>query len=290
MCNWRSIWRKWKSRDDLSMMDKANSSAPDFSFYVCPQCRGTLAVAGATLHCSACRHNYPVQHGIPDFISEDLTQSTNPVLRQVKWLDLLARVYESKVWYPVVLRLFAGRGQLSFAGLINLVQEMIGPVNGVVLDVACGPGTYGRRIASLSRRVYGIDISRGMLEQGAAYARREGVSNVQFSRAQVETLPFRDAVFDAAICSGSLHLFQDAGRALAEIGRTLKPGAPLAIVTFTAGREGLFRFPRVLQWARSRGGHVFSVSELESLLKENGFAGYKSTVYGSLLTCRAQKS
>jgi len=121
------------------MMDKANSSAPDFSFYVCPQCRGTLAVAGATLHCSACRHNYPVQHGIPDFISEDLTQSTNPVLRQVKWLDLLARVYESKVWYPVVLRLFAGRGQLSFAGLINLVQEMIGPVNGVVLDVACGP-------------------------------------------------------------------------------------------------------------------------------------------------------
>jgi len=271
------------------MVNNANSAAPDFSFYVCPQCKGILTAAGATLQCSACSRSYPVQHQIPDFILEDLTQSTNPVLRRVKWLDLLARVYESKLWYPVALRLFAGRGQISFAGLINLVREMVGPVNGVVLDVACGPGTYGRRIASASRRVYGIDISRGMLEQGAAYARREGVTHMQFSRARVETLPFRDAVFDAAICSGSLHLFQDAGGALAEIGRTLKSGAPLAIVTFTAGRAGLLRFPRVLRLARKRGGHVFSVSELEHLLSEHGFTGCKSNVYGSLLACRAQK-
>ena len=215
-------------------------------------------------------------------------QSTNPVLRQVKRLDMLARVYESKLWYPVVLRLFAGR-QLSFAGLISLVQEMVGPGNGVVLDVACGPGTYGRRIASPSRRVYGIDISSGMLEQGASYARREGISNMQFARAQVEALPFHDAVFDAAICSGSLHLFQDASRALTEIGRTLKCGAPLAIITVTAGKSGLLRFPRVLQRARKSGGHVFSVSELEHLLGENGFAGCKSSVYGSLLACRAEK-
>jgi SAM-dependent methyltransferase len=230
-----------------------------------------------------------VQHEIPDFILEDLTQSSNPVLRQVKGLDLLARIYESKLWYPVVLRLVTGGKQVSFAGLIGMVQEMVGPVDGVVLDVACGPGTYGRRIASPSRRVYGIDISRGMLEQGTAYARREGVTNMQFSRAQVETLPFRDAAFDAAVCSGSLHLFQDPGRALAEIGRTLKPGAPLAIVTFTAGTAGMFSSVRLLRLARKRGGHVFSVSELEHLLVENGFAQSKSAVYGSLLTCRAQK-
>jgi len=184
--------------------------------------------------------------------------------------------------------LFAGQG-LSFPRLINLVKEMVGPVNGLVLDVACGPGTFGRRIASPLRKIYGIDISWGMLEQGAAYARREGVTNMHFSRAQVETLPFRDAVFDAAICSGSLHLFQDPSRALAEIGRTLKSGAPLAIVTFTAGKSGLFRFSRILQRARESGGHVFSVSELEGLLSENGFEGCKSTVYGSLLACRTQK-
>jgi len=270
------------------IVTNTNNSAADVSFYVCPQCKGELAATGATLQCSACRHSYAVRQQIPDFILEDLTQSANPVLRQVKRLDLLAHIYESKFWYPVVLRLFAGQG-LSFPRLINLVKEMVGPVNGLVLDVACGPGTFGRRIASPLRKIYGIDISWGMLEQGAAYARREGVTNMHFSRAQVETLPFRDAVFDAAICSGSLHLFQDPSRALAEIGRTLKSGAPLAIVTFTAGKSGLFRFSRILQRARESGGHVFSVSELEGLLSENGFEGCKSTVYGSLLACRTQK-
>ena len=140
-------------------MTSANNSA-DFSFYVCPRCKGRLAAAGATLHCSACSQGYAVQHEIPDFILEDLTQSSNPVLRQVKGLDLLARIYESKLWYPVVLRLVTGGKQVSFAGLIGMVQEMVGPVDGVVLDVACGPGTYGRRIASPSRRVMG-STSRG---------------------------------------------------------------------------------------------------------------------------------
>jgi len=270
------------------MVNNSNRSAVDFSFYVCPQCKGTLAADGATLQCSACSHSYAVRYEIPDFILEDLTQSANSVLRQVKRLDLLARVYETKLWYPLVLRLFAGR-QLSFAGLVTMVREMVGPVNGVVLDVACGPGTFGRRIASPSRRVYGIDISRGMLEQGAVYARREGVTNMQFSRAQVEALPFRDGVFDAAICSGSLHLFQDASRALAEIGRTLKSRAPLAIVTFIAGKTGLLRFPGVLQRARDSGGHVFSVAELEGILGKNGFAECKSAVYGSLLACCTRK-
>ena len=173
----------------MTMPTNANSPALDLSFYVCPQCKGTLITAEATLRCSACRRSYTVKDYIPDFILGDLTHSTNPVLRQVKRLDLLARVYESKLWYPVVLRLFAGR-QLSFARLISLVQEMVGSVKGVVLDVACGPGTYGRRIASSSRRVYGIDISTGMLEQGAIYVRREGVTNITiFAR------PGRNAAF-----------------------------------------------------------------------------------------------
>jgi ubiquinone/menaquinone biosynthesis C-methylase UbiE len=128
-----------------------------------------------------------------------------------------------------------------------------------------------------------------MLERGAAYARREGVTNMQFSRARVETLPFRDGVFDAAICRGSFHLLEDAGRTLAEISRTLKSGAPLAIVTFTAGRAGILRFPFVLQWTRKRSGHVFSVAELDRILRENRFAACQSAACGSLLACPTQK-
>lgn len=49
-------------------------------------------------------------------------------------------------------------------------------------------------VAGPSTKVYGIDISEGMLWQGVEYLRREGVGNVGFARAQVEALPFRHAL------------------------------------------------------------------------------------------------
>lgn len=188
-----------------------------------------------------------------------------------------------------MLNLSAGWGRISLPQLISLIQETVGSVTGLVLDVACGPGTFGRRIATSSRKVYGIDVSTGMLERGtAAYAQRERVTNMRFARAQVEALPFGHAVFDAAICGGSLHLFQDT-LALREIGRTLKPGARLSIITFTAGNAGILRFTRVLNRARKKGLRIFEIPELKGILTEAGFNNYRPSTHGSLLVCSAQK-
>ena len=249
-----------------------------------------MAVTDGALHCPVCDRTYFVRREIPDFIIGDLTQSANAILRKVKGIDLLARIYETKLWYPVVLNLVAGWGRISLPQLTGLIREMVASVTGLVLDVACGPGTFGRRIATSSRKVYGIDISTGMLERGTAYAQREQVTNMRFARAQVEALPFGHAIFDAAICSGSLHLFQDTVLALREIGRTLKPGARLAIVTFTAGNAGFLRFAPVLNLVRKKGLRTFEIPELQGILIEAGFNNYRPTTYGSVLICFAQKS
>ena len=73
-----------------------------------------------------------------------------------------------------------------------------------------------------------------MLRQGAVYSAKEGVSNVRFARARVQSLPFENRLFDAAICCGSLHLFANTVTALREIARVMKPSATLAVFTFTA--------------------------------------------------------
>ena len=78
------------------------------------------------------------------------------------------------------------------------VAAMVAPESGMVLDVACGPGTLGRRIASSTRTVYGIDISWSMLRQGVAYVTQEGIGNVEFARASADALPFPDAFFNVA--------------------------------------------------------------------------------------------
>ncbi len=170
-----------------------------------------------------------------------------------------------------------------------MIQETIAPVAGYVLDVACGPGTFARRVADGSRKVYGIDISTGMLKRGVILARREHVTNIRFARAQVEALPFGNETFDATICSGSLHLFADTALTLREIGRTLKSGAPLAIVTVTPGPAGFLRFRRVINYMGRRGLQVFEVPALERKLGEAGFENCCSTISGSLLTVRTQK-
>jgi ubiquinone/menaquinone biosynthesis C-methylase UbiE/uncharacterized protein YbaR (Trm112 family) len=258
--------------------------------YVCPKCKGQLTLRDAALGCPACQVTYPIVGGIPDFIAEDLAQSTHSVLRGVKLIDWLAPIYESRLWYPLVLNLYGGWHSITLEQLAHLISNMVGGMDGLILDVACGPGTYGRRVAAKTNQVYGIDISLGMLRQGIAYTKRDHLDNVHFARAQVEDLPFRDALFDAAICCGSLHLFADTVRALREIGRAMKGGAPLAVMTFIGGDKGILRFTRVREHVRKdHGVHVFEIPELEGYLTEAGFEDFRPQTYGSVLVFSARK-
>jgi ubiquinone/menaquinone biosynthesis C-methylase UbiE len=201
-----------------------------------------------------------------------------------KKVDFLAPIYESRLWYSVLLKL-SGAGGSSLASIASFHSETLEGVTGAVLDVACGTATYGRRVASPDRSVYGIDISLGMLRQGMAYVQRDGVPGIHLARARVEALPFENAVFDGVICSGSLHLFPDTVRSLREIARTMKAGAPLTAQTFVAGNAGLIRFLR-----RRRGVQVFDVPELQRYLTEAGFEGYQPKLDGPVLTFSARKA
>jgi ubiquinone/menaquinone biosynthesis C-methylase UbiE/uncharacterized protein YbaR (Trm112 family) len=261
-----------------------------YGIYACPTCKSSLEIDEDTLYCLTCEIAYPFVDSIPDFILEDLSQSDNPILRGVKSIDWLARIYESKWWYPLVLNLYGGWDCISLEQLLNFVGKVMEPATGRILDVACGPGTFGRRIASPSKTVYGIDISMGMLKQGLVFTQKEHIPNAHFARAKAEKLPFKDKSFDGAICCGALHLFADTITALQEINRTLKAGAPLAVFTFTAGDAGMLRFRRIREHVRQdHGVHVFEIPELEQYLNETGFEMFESTMYGSVLTFSARK-
>jgi ubiquinone/menaquinone biosynthesis C-methylase UbiE/uncharacterized protein YbaR (Trm112 family) len=265
--------------------------ASELGSYACPTCKQLLQREERALCCPICFQAYPVADGIPDFIREELARSADPALRRMRFIDGLARIYETRLWYPVVLDLFGGFHSRSLPELIATVSADLRTSEGRVLDVACGPGTFGRRIASPSREVFGIDVSPGMLRQGAAYAAKEGiVPYVHFARARVEALPFEDGFFDAALCCGSLHLFADTAAALREIARVVKPGSILSAFTFTAGRRGILKFRRVREsYRRNQGLHVFELAELERYLTASGFANFRPDVSGSILTFTARK-
>jgi ubiquinone/menaquinone biosynthesis C-methylase UbiE len=99
-----------------------------------------------------------------------------------------------------------------------------------VLDVPCGFGRHSIPLARAGYRVVGVDRSPTLLDD----ARRRAGDGPEFVQADYRELPFPDASFDAA-----LNLFTSIGylgdeedtKALAEIGRVLRPGARLVIET-----------------------------------------------------------
>ena len=269
---------------------RAGTIPPWAQFYACPNCKSPLVEANGGLRCASCGSFFSIIDDIPEFIVGELSASPDPQLRRMRFIDKMASLYESRLWYPVVMKVYGGLRAPLLPQLIHSVAGILDPVSGRILDVACGPGTFGRKIASPAREVWGIDVSRGMLRQGAVYAAAERISNLHFARARVEALPFRDESFDAVICCGSLHLFTDTVTALKEMARVMKPGAVLATFTFTAGEGGLLKYESFRRWNRDRNGlHVFTLDDLSRDLTSSGFEDFQPEVAGSVLTFSARK-
>ena len=269
-------------------MTAATFEAP-LAIYMCPTCKGKLAPAENALRCDACKLIYPLMGAIPDFLLEDREQSLGPVTRVMA--ATIVRLYETPLWYVPILKLAGGKGAPSYGEVIRMMVNLMDVRRGMLLDVACGPGTWGRRLASPAMEVYGIDISWSMLRQGAREAGRQRIANIHFAHARVEALPFGDRQFDAAYCGGALHGFPDPVGSLREIGRTLKPGAPLVVLTFLDRDQP---FVRMRRRAEARNDkllklHMFEVPELEQDLAQAGFESYEPKVYGGVIILRARK-
>ena len=77
------------------------------------------------------------------------------------------------------------------------------------------------------------DLNRPMMQVGRNRLLDEGLAQVQFCQAPAEALPFAANAFDCACISFGIRNFTDKDRALAELLRVLKPGAPLLVLEFS---------------------------------------------------------
>ena len=254
--------------------------------YSCPKCQKKLQEQPLDFYCPYCRRNYPIIDGLPDFVLIQPQESTNPFLHELG--KPLALIYESKLWFPIVIKLWGGWSAPSLKYLVSYVQERMAPVKGLILDVATGTGTLGRHIAGSERSVYGIDISAEMLQKGRTYAKREGVHNMNFARADGESLPFGSNVFDACLFCGSIHIFPDTVRVLKEVGRTLKPGALVIVTTVIHGEKGILSRRRSRQ-QKPKHMKIFEIEELQKAVDESGFEQFEPQVFGCLLMFTIRK-
>jgi ubiquinone/menaquinone biosynthesis C-methylase UbiE len=133
----------------------------------------------------------------------------------------------------------------NIAGSDRLVMSLPGGAYRTVLDVGCGTGWTS---ASMIRRfpeveaIVGVDASQGMLERFADKLGAEFPDvRVELRCEDVMVMGVPDGAFDAVICAMALHWFPDKPAAIARMGRALRPGGVMGILTAGHGGEDAWR-------------------------------------------------
>ena len=119
-----------------------------------------------------------------------------------------------------------------------LATDPIAPADRV-LDIGCGSGQSTRDAARLARdgSALGVDLSESMLAEARRRAGAEGLTNVEFLRADAQVHAFDTATFDLAISRFGSMFFSDRSAGFANIASALRPGGRMALLVWQANTE-----------------------------------------------------
>jgi SAM-dependent methyltransferase len=121
----------------------------------------------------------------------------------------------------------------SYRAMVRTMMEHIAPQPGErILDIGSGSGALDRMLARLfpANPITAVDVNPFLQREAAALAAEEGVGPaIAFLPGSAEALPFPDASFDCAITVTVLEEC-DAGQALREAWRVLRPGGRLGVI------------------------------------------------------------
>jgi SAM-dependent methyltransferase len=142
-----------------------------------------------------------------------------------------------------------------------------------VLDVGCGDGALVRAAVSRGAEATGVDPDPAMLSAARECAASAGV-RATFQEGRIERLPFPDASFDIVTAVTVLCFVSNAGAAVREMARVLRPGGRLIIGEL--GRWSAWAAIRRLRgWLGSKtwkAARFRTASELRALAAQAGLS------------------
>ncbi|MEK6934599.1 MAG: class I SAM-dependent methyltransferase [Nanoarchaeota archaeon] len=157
----------------------------------------------------------------------------------------------------------------SFVKFVNLFPKA------KILDNGCGSGLLLRDLKDKDLELYGVDISKEMVE-----AARKEIINVKV--ADSEELPFKDGFFDIIFCRASIHHFHSYGKSLREMKRVLKKKGKL-VVTEPFDNFVMWiprKINQIMNKERFEKHEILNKKEFFILLKGLGFKVEKKEYFG----------
>lgn len=184
--------------------------------------------------------------------------------------DIFAPLYDFGIW--LIGLLLGGERKLR-----NLAVETISPVPGCkILEICCGTATISLMSAKKGASVYGLDISRGMLNIAGEKAQRQKV-NLRLVQSDVASMPFKEKSFDRAVASIGLHEmpFDVSRNIFKEIRRVLKDNGKFVIFDYHKA-EGFAGFLQkaFFIFAERETAKEFINVDLQKELRDAGFKNF----------------
>jgi SAM-dependent methyltransferase len=149
-----------------------------------------------------------------------------------------------------------------------------------VVDLACGSGEALVLADLRGAETAGVDVSEGLLDIA-----RQRLPDADLRRAELDSLPFDDGTFDAAVAANALMFAADPDVALAEAFRVLRPGGRLSVSVW--GPDDVIDFVDIMRATygltdRPEPESYFPLASEDVLEEMLGEAGFEVTESGSV--------
>ncbi|MEU6888679.1 methyltransferase domain-containing protein [Streptomyces viridosporus] len=256
----------------------------------CPACRGTLSFEDSGAACGACARSYPLPYGVLDLSAgAGDSHDESDVLQNAAGLRGIGFHYEN-VLRPAFLRVMGQNwgGAVTPADEDAYLTEQLAAVDGPVLDVAAGAGRWTAVVAEAAKDggVLALDLIAPMLA-----GLRARLPEIATLRASALALPVADASLAAVNCWNALQALPDAKTAIDEIGRVLRPGGRLTLLTFRWASDPVYRY---FQGSHAFPGSpdgikLFETEQIRTWLREAGLEPVTETGPGTFVIVTAEK-
>ena len=140
----------------------------------------------------------------------------------------------------------------------------------VVLDAACGTGTFACALAPSVGFVAACDFAPNMVKQAQKKVTSLGLDNVACGVGDVMELNFADESFDLVVAGNVLHLLTDPGRAVRELARVTRRGGIIAIPNYVNAEALDRRFLRLIESVGFAAQHEWDEQSFLAFLEKAG--------------------